>query len=359
MHPLPPQHEMYAALLARDETYDGLFFVGVRTTGIFCRPVCMARKPKPENVEYFVGVDAAESAGYRACKRCDPLSAPGAHPEWVARLLALLEASPDRRLHDADLAALGVQPARARRYFRARFGMTFQAWQRARRLGVALDHVNRGAQVGDVAFGAGFESESGFRDAFARIFGEPPGRARGTSPIVATVLASPIGPLIAAATSKGVCLLEFADRKALKTQAASLQRWFRSPVVPGTNEHLDRLKRELDEYFRGQRTRFEVALAIEGTPFQRAVWTELAAIPFGETRSYEAIAIAAGVPNAQRAVGLANGKNRLSILLPCHRVIQKSGELRGYGGGLWRKRWLLEHECEVARRESSTNLPAS
>ena len=354
---LPPASEMYAALLARDASFDGIFFVGVRTTGIFCRPICPARKPRRENVEFFATTGEAERAGFRACLRCRPLEPAGGHPGWVAELLGEVARRPDERISDVDLAALGVEPMRARRYFRNHFGMTFHAWQRARRLGLALGKLRAGEGVDGVGYDVGFDSSSGFREAFERIFGAPPGRARGDRFIVSSLLTSPLGPIVAGATPEGVCLVEFADRRALKGQAAALTRATGLAVVPGSNPHLERLAVELGEYFRGERERFEVPLERPGTEFQRAVWDALLDIPYGQTRSYEDVALALGRRGAQRAVGRANGQNRISILVPCHRVVQKDGGLRGYGGGLWRKRWLLERERAGVRAPRPARLP--
>lgn len=379
--------EWYAALARRDAAYDGVFFVGVRTTGVFCRPSCTAKKPRRENVEFFESAAAALAGGYRACLRCRPLEPAGSPPAWV-RVLAeevdrvcapLADGRLDRngvvdrsgridrngRIDDKALRARGLEPATVRRQFLRTFGVTFQAYQRARRLGVALERVKNGGDLLGVAFDAGFESDSGFRSAFKRLFGGPPGRVRaaarddGTSdahgaargptpesvdPIVATLIHTPIGAFVAAANAAGVCLFDFADRPAILSQTKSLRRWFAGPVIPGRSAHLEALRQQLDEYFAGRRREFSLPLATAGTPFQLAVWRRLREIPYGETRSYEQIAQEIGRAGAQRAVGKANGDNRLAILIPCHRVVQKDGQLRGYGGGLWRKRWLLEHE---------------
>ncbi len=165
-----------------------------------------------------------------------------------------------------------------------------------------------------------------------------------SSTLVVTQLDSPIGPLFAVASRDGVCLLEFADRPAIATQAASVRKLFQREIVPGSNRHLDRLARELERYFRGRLTRFTVPLAIAGTPFQRKVWAALLSIPCGTTRTYGQIARELGCARSPRAVGRANGLNRLAILIPCHRLVQSDGSLCGYGGGLWRKRALLELE---------------
>lgn len=336
--------ELHRAVDQRDASYEGLFIVGVKTTRIFCRPTCPSKQAKRENREFFATVTDAGAAGYRPCLRCKPLERAGQHPAWVLRIMDVLDAEPGKRLTDATLRTMGIMAATARRYFAGRFGMTLHAYARARRLGLALDRLQQGKPVTPTGFDTGFESDSGFRDAFKRLFGVNPGAARDTAPIVATLIPSPLGPLLAAATEDGLCMLEYADRDKLPKQAADLSRFYGRPVVPGRNEHIDQIDRELTEYFAGDRKGFEVPLDLKGTEFQEKVWQELLNIPFGQTISYEELAIRIGKPTAQRAVGLANGRNRVPIVVPCHRVIQKNGQLRGYGGGLWRKQFLLDLE---------------
>ncbi|MEO8452984.1 MAG: methylated-DNA--[protein]-cysteine S-methyltransferase, partial [Gemmatimonadota bacterium] len=163
-------------------------------------------------------------------------------------------------------------------------------------------------------------------------------------PIHIDVADSQVGPLVSAATSDGLCLLEFGEPARIGPQLAGLTRWFGARFVFGRNDHLDRTERELDEYFGGARRRFDVPLVIRGTPFQETVWRKLLEIGYGETTSYSALADAIGSRNGQRAVGLANGQNRMAIIVPCHRVVERSGRLCGYGGGLWRKKLLLDLE---------------
>jgi AraC family transcriptional regulator of adaptative response/methylated-DNA-[protein]-cysteine methyltransferase len=340
---LPAIEEMEAAYQRRDASYDGVFYLGVRTTGIFCRPSCPARKPLPRNVEYFASVKDALFAGYRPCKRCRPLEVPGAHPGWVAGLIARLEQDPERRLRDRDLRTIGVEPERARRYFRQRYGMTFHAFARGYRLRRAFQQLRQGASLDEVAMSHGFESHSGFRDAFGRLVGRAPGRSRGLDMVTVSWLDSPLGPLVAGATDRGLCLLEFSDRRMLETQFESLRQRL-GPVLPGSHVLLDQLRSELAEYFAGSRREFTVPLVYPGTPFQVKVWEALRGIPYGETYSYEKLAWSVGTPGAQRAVGHANGQNRLAIVIPCHRVVNKDGKLGGYGGGVWRKQLLLDLE---------------
>jgi AraC family transcriptional regulator, regulatory protein of adaptative response / methylated-DNA-[protein]-cysteine methyltransferase len=350
MKSMPDHAEMEKAFRSRDGSYDGLFYVGVRTTGIFCRPVCPARKPLPENVEFFPTPKEALFAGYRPCKRCEPLKVGGELPAWAAGLLDRIEGDPSIRIKEADLRKAGIEPAKARRFFLSKFGMTFQAYCRARRLGRAFDEIRSGKRLDDVILGHGYESHSGFRDAFLNRFGKPPGKMRGEDFIRIAWMETPLGPMVAGASARKVFFLEFTDRMMLEAQFDALSRRFRLPIVPGENEVIGKLRSELDRYFSGRLKRFSVPLEYPGTEFQTRVWKALLGIPHGETRSYEDVARAIGSPAAVRAVGHANGLNRIAILIPCHRVVNKSGELGGYGGGLWRKKRLLALEQGEAFR---------
>jgi AraC family transcriptional regulator of adaptative response/methylated-DNA-[protein]-cysteine methyltransferase len=335
---------MERAIQERDASYDGIFFIAVKTTGIFCRPSCRARTHLPRNRQYFATAQEALQAGFRPCKRCRPLDADGRPPDWVRLLLADVERQPSARLTDADLRRRGIDPARARRFFRMHYGMTFQAFCRGRRMTTALEQLRQGSDLDNVALGNGYESPSGFREAFLKTFGQPPGHCRQADCALMDVLESPVGPLLVAARDDGVCMLEFTDRRTLDRQLAAARRRFGDRVVPGRHRYLDQLRAELAEYFMGARIEFEVPLVYAGTPFQKKVWDGLREIPYGKTMSYEALAEAVGAPGAQRAVGHANGQNRIAIVIPCHRVVNKSGRLGGYGGGLWRKEFLLDLE---------------
>jgi AraC family transcriptional regulator of adaptative response/methylated-DNA-[protein]-cysteine methyltransferase len=344
---LPTTRAMYQALAARDAGYDGVFFAAVRTTGIFCRPTCTAKKPKPDNVEFFASTHDALLAGYRPCKRCHPLEPNGKVPSWLRPLMVEVERNPARRWKDADLRQMSLDPSRVRRWFRHNHGMTFHAYQRARRLGLALGQLRHGDTLSNTAYEHGYESLSGFRDAFERFFGELPGRTRDSVLVKMTRILTPLGPMVAGATSEGICLLEFADRPMLETQIKRLRKTLDCVFAPGSNEHIDQLDAQLERYFAGTLAEFTVPLIVPGTDFQRAAWDYLRGIPYGETRTYRDEARAIGSPGAQRAIGRANGDNRVAIVIPCHRVVGADGQLSGYGGGLWRKRCLLDHERQT------------
>lgn len=333
---------MQRALSSRDASFDGVFFVAVKTTRVFCRPSCPARKPLARNVVYFVTAADALFAGFRACKRCRPLQT-ASLPDWAERLRTAVDRHPHRRYNAAELRKHGIDPARTRRLFLKHFNLTFHAYVRARRLSDALAQIRQGTSIDDVAIGSGYRSHSGFRSAFSKTFGTPPGRSRETVCILTRYYDSPLGPIVLAATDAGLCLAEFADRRMLEAQFRTLRRRFNATILPGSNRHLEQAARELAEYFAGERRQFTVSLDRPGSAFQMRVWDAVAAIPYGQTRSYEQIAQTIG-SKGPRAVGHANGLNRLAIFIPCHRVITKQGTLGGYGGGLWRKQRLLDLE---------------
>ena len=351
---MPSVPAMRRAFAAKDPAFDGLFVVAVRTTGIFCRPTCRAKPPRPQNVEFYPTPDAAARQGYRACKLCRPTDAAGATPPLVDRLVRLVDdRAPDRVTSD-DLSAEGIDPSTARRQFARHMGVTFAAYQRARRLAAAADLVRTGgAGAIEAQVEAGFESGSGFRAAVRRAFGTAAADLASAVVLASARLPTPIGPMLAVAGDAGVAVCDFEDR-AGTTEAIERARARRghpgrpAAVVPGDHPLLARLAAELAEYFAGRRQSFGVPLAVGGTPFQQRAWAYLRQIPFGQTRAYGQQAAAINSPLAIRAVGRANGSNFCSILIPCHRVVAADGALTGYGGGMARKRWLLDHERRVA-----------
>jgi AraC family transcriptional regulator of adaptative response/methylated-DNA-[protein]-cysteine methyltransferase len=342
--PLMTADAMYDAITRRDATYDGIFFTAVRTTGIFCRPGCPARSPARHNVEFYRTARDAMFAGYRACKRCRPLEVAGTTPGWLQPLLREIEQEEGRRWRDAELRARGLEPARVRRWFKHHHGMTFHAYLRARRVGRALATLREGESVAHAAYDNGFESLSAFYDAFRSLLETTPARAANVQRLHFTRILTPLGPMLAAASDDALCLLEFTDRRMLETQLQRLGRRNAGAPVPGANDVLQQTERELNAYFAGSSREFTVPLAPAGTEFQHRVWDILRTIPYGTTRSYGAQATLIGAPTATRAVARANGDNPIAIIIPCHRVVGADGKLTGYGGGLWRKQWLLDHE---------------
>jgi AraC family transcriptional regulator of adaptative response/methylated-DNA-[protein]-cysteine methyltransferase len=254
------------------------------------------------------------------------------------------DAEPERRWTDQDLRARDLSPERVRRWFQVHHGMTFHAYGRARRLGLALGQIKQGSGVSQAAFSTGYDSLSGFNSAFKRHMGGAPTGLANTRIVTVTRITTPLGPMVAGAVDDTLCLLEFADRRMIETQITRLQKRLECVFVPGADALFDALTSELNAYFGGGLTEFSIPLLTPGTEFQRRVWGRLCAIPCGATRSYGEVAAEIGRPTAVRAVARANGDNRIAILIPCHRVVGSDGKLTGYGGGLWRKQRLLEIE---------------
>ena len=340
----PPYQEMLAAFAGRDSSYDGAFVAAVRTTGIFCRASCPARRPRPDNVEFFESADAALAAGYRPCLRCRPLEANGTAPPWLGPLLAELERNPRRRWTDADLAARGFRPEAVRRWFRRRFGTTFHEYARTRRLSAAVGTLQQGAAVTDAAFDHGYESLSGFNDAIRNLIGTSPGTAGDARLLAVAPIETPLGVMLLGASAGKLCLAEFSDPDRLEAQLRRTCRRMQATLVPGRPAPIADAESQLREYFAGRGRRFDLPLLPAGTDMQRQVWETLLRIPYGETWSYGQVAAAIGRPRAARPVGQAVGANPIGIIVPCHRVIGAGGALTGFGGGLWRKRRLLALE---------------
>lgn len=347
------KEEYYKALIEKNREYEGLFFVGVKTTGVFCRPTCPARKPKFENCEFFETAQEALLASYRPCQRCRPLSFPQQASDLVQKLVEAVEANPEKRWKDKDFKEMSVDISTARRHFKKRFGMTFVAYARARRMGLAMKQIRSGETVIEAQLSAGYESGSGFRDAFSRIMGAAPTRLEDQKILKAHWFDTPLGPMIAIADEEALYLLEFVDRRGLEREVERLRKKTKRAIIPGCTRPIQSIEKELGRYFEGKLTEFKTPLCLLGSLFQNSVWEELQKIPFGETCSYSHIAKAIGKPAACRAVAQANGSNCIAIVIPCHRVINTNGELGGYGGGKKRKEWLINHEISQNARNSN------
>lgn len=338
---------LFAALIARDPAYEGFAYVGVTTTGVFCRLTCPARKPKRANVVFFSCKDAAQNAGFRPCLRCRPLDAKRPVSGALETLRDKVRSEPERRWSADDLRALGFDPSTVRRAFQREYGVTFAQYARSQRLGMAVSTLRKGGSVMDAQLDAAYESASGFREAIGKLIGDAPARTTGRQILVAQWLDTPIGAMLAVADETGVHLLEFSERKALPAEIARLKERV-GPICFGHNDVIEALAREIAQYFAGERISFDVPVVQRGTPFEASVWSALRQIPLGDTRSYGEIARSMNRPEAARAVARANGANQVAIIVPCHRVIGADGSLTGYGGKLWRKKWLLEHERRIA-----------
>jgi len=335
----------YKAFLERDSSFEGVFIVAVKTTGIFCRPTCPS-KPKLENIEFYPSVSEAMLNGYRPCKICKPLEKLGDPPSGIKQLLKYMEENPMIKIKDSDLEELGLEPNQVRRWFLKNYKQTFHTYQRMYRANNAFQRFQSDQNVTDVAYDSGYDSLSGFNSMFKNIIGTSPLKSKNKRIINITHIETDLGLMIAGATDNGICMFEFADYKLIELEFKQLASIFKAPLVQGDNPHFGTLRVQLEEYFKGERCNFDIPLDLAGTEFQKQVWLSLLKIPYGSTTTYAKQAELLGKPSAVRAVANANGKNKISIILPCHRVIGADGTLTGYGGGIWRKKKLLEFEQE-------------
>jgi len=354
MRDLPDHDHLYAALLARDPAYEGVALVGVTSTGIYCRLTCPARKPLARNCQWFDSAAAARQAGFRPCLRCKPQGAQAdAHPV-IRDLMDALADDPDHRWSENGIAARGHDPSTVRRLFRHHFGQSFLQMARAARLRQGITRLNKGGRMIDAQMDSGFDSASGFRRAFAQLFGHPPHQMTSDADLRADWIQTPLGGMIVIADSAALHLLEFVDRKALPAGLRKLSLLAGGRIGLGRTPVTDLTEAALTAFFAGENGQLDIPVRLAGTAFQQRVWQELRNIPAGQTRSYRQLATAIGQPNAVRAVAGANGANRLALVVPCHRVIGSDGTLTGYAGGLWRKEKLIA--LEGGYRDFTGNL---
>jgi len=342
----------YQALIERDQSFVGIFFVGVKTTSVFCIATCRARKPKLENVEFYTAFAEALQHGYRPCKICKPTENTNEAPKQVESAISLVKEHPKEKITDQVLREHQISPEIVRRWFKKNYGMTFHTYQRMQRVNTAFEELQKGKKTTATAFDTGYESLSGFGYTYKKLIGQSPQNSLRENLILISRLTTPIGPMFICATKEGVCLLEFVERRMLETEFRDLQKLLNAQIITGENEHIIQAKKEVNEYFKGERKHFDVKLNTPGTVFQNTVWDYLKEIPFGETITYKGQAENIKNPKAIRAVASANGNNRIAIIIPCHRVIGSNGQLTGYAGGIERKRWLLEHEGAISNQSS-------
>lgn len=327
--------------LAKDRRFDGCFVTGVLSTGIYCRPSCPARPPKRENVRFFARPEDAEAAGLRACLRCRP-EAQTRDEAAVVEALGLLQAAEEAVSLESLAAATGYSPTHFQKVFKRAVGLSPAAYQRALRLERAADALSGGDSVTDAIYEAGYSAPSRFYAASARLGMAPSAWAAGGRGVTIrwAVVATSLGPMLVAATDKGICRLSFNEgREALAA------RFPNADLVEGGDDFAALLQ-QVAGAVEAPGVDHTIPLDVQGTAFQQAVWEELRRIPAGETRSYAQIAAAVGKPGAVRAAGSANGANNVAVLIPCHRVIRSDGSLGGYAYGLEIKQRLLDKERE-------------
>jgi AraC family transcriptional regulator of adaptative response/methylated-DNA-[protein]-cysteine methyltransferase len=336
--------EKYDAMFRKDPSFEGLFVTAVKTTGVFCRPVCPARKPKPENVEFYESAQEAIHQGFRPCLVCKPMEQANKTPYHIQLLIDEISANVELRLKDADLRRRKIEPIQVRRWFQKNHNMSFQAFQRMLRINAAFTKIGNGQTVTVSAFDTGYQSLSGFNGSFRSLVGKAPTASKDKTIINITRFTTPLGPMFACATKQGICLLEFTNRRMLETEFEELKKRLNAVILPGENRFLSQVEKEILEYFNRTRKVFAVPLHTPGTDFQNEVWKKLQQVQYGKTISYKQLAIRMECPTAVRAVASANGRNRIAIIIPCHRIIGENGDLTGYGGGLPRKKWMIDFE---------------
>ena len=330
--------EKWSALITHDAACDGRFYYAVKTTGIYCRPSCASKLPNPENVQYFDTAAQAEQAGFRPCKRCRP-DLRGYQPvrELADKMRQIIDGSFLDKAHVfEELKKLGVTPKRAIQVYKEYFGTTPGEYLDNLRMQEAVRQLREtDIPVMEVAFALGFESITAFYTFFGKYQGVTPAAFRKS-----VGRPSDPGASFAYPTAMGTIWIT-ADKEAVTGIR------FGGPDASGTgagNALTGMAAEQLKEYFAGKRTSFTIPLRPSGSDFQRLVWSALADIPYGQTRSYKQVAGMIGRPSASRAVGMANNKNPILIMLPCHRVVGSDGSLTGYAAGLSVKQKLLELE---------------
>ena len=331
----------WRAVLRRDRSFDGRFVTGVLTTGIYCRPSCAARHPDRGNVRFFADGTGARAAGLRACKRCRPDEVGRDEAAVLAAIDEIKASEGNPQL--AELAqAVGYSPSHFQRVFTRATGLSPAAYARALREERAREALSNGGSVTEAIYDAGFEAPSRFYDSMGGKLGMAPSAwVRGGEGVTINwaVVETTLGPMLVAASDKGVCRLSFNEGR-----EELAQRFPRAVLAEGGAEFEALLQRVVDAVERPG-TGGDIPLDVQGTAFQQRVWQELRKIPPGETRSYSELAAAAGEPSAVRAAGSANGANNVAVLIPCHRVIRSDGTLGGYAYGLDIKRELLAREA--------------
>ncbi len=341
--------ERWQAVLRRDATNDGQFYLSVASTGIYCRPGCPARTPKRENVAFHATREQAERAGFRPCKRCKP-DRPSLAEEHAARVTEacrLIETAEDEpRL--ADLAAqAGLSPHHFHRVFKAIAGVTPKAYALAHRHARVRTELGKDKTVTEAIHGAGYNSAGRFYASAPDVLGMTPTKFRKGGvgeDINFAVGTTSLGKVLVAATEKGVCAILFGDSsEALEDE---LRAYFPKARVIAGDKDFDHVVSIVIAFVEEPRRGLDLPLDIRGTAFQHRVWQALRDIPAGKTATYAEIAAKIGAPKAVRAVGSACGANPIAVAVPCHRVIGSSGALTGYRGGLPRKRILLDREAK-------------
>jgi AraC family transcriptional regulator, regulatory protein of adaptative response / methylated-DNA-[protein]-cysteine methyltransferase len=333
------------AVKANDARFDGAFFLGVRTTGIYCRPSCRARLPKRENVDFYASAAAAEKDGFRACKRCRPNAAKSIDPqlEKILRVCELIDG--DSLRLDELAAAVGLSSYHLQRAFKDVVGLSPKKYAEAKRMERFKEGLRGGSDVTAAMYDAGFGSSSRLYEKASENLGMTPAaykKGGAGMKISYTVADCELGKLLVARTNRGICSVTFGDDRA--SLRAGLVKEFPNAEIAEDAENLRTAVEAILKYLAGKSRRLILPLDLQATAFQMQVWDFLRKIPYGETRSYAEVAEALGDRKKVRAVARACANNRVAVVIPCHRVVASDGALSGYRWGVERKRRLLEKE---------------
>lgn len=337
----------WKAIVENDARFNGAFFYGVNSTGIYCRPSCSSRLPKRENVSFFDSLQTAESKGFRACLRCRPKDAGAAHPQTETVLRAARFLDEDEQLSLADLSArLDLSAAHLQKIFKEIIGVSPKKYAQNRRIEKFKDEIKKGSAVTDAMYEAGFGSSSRLYENVSEKLGMTPktyAKKGQNMKISYTIADSEIGKMLVARTAKGVCAVMFGDNE------SALMTEFRGEYANAEiSENKDDLKDTVAAVLAnlaGKNKTLDLPLDVQATAFQMRVWELLRKIPYGETATYTDIAERLGTPQSVRAVASACAANRAALVVPCHRVVGKNGKLSGYRWGIERKKKILEREA--------------
>lgn len=338
----------YKSLVEKSTAFEGIFFYAVDSTGTFCRPTCPSRKPKIENCKFFKTIEDACKAGYRPCLRCNPTLLPNGITRLVQTILTIVEEYPDKHWQKEDFSKLGVNSVTVRRQFKKRFGITFIEYRRMCRLELALNLIKSGKSVIDAQVSLGYESNSGFRDAFYRLFGAAPSKLENITILKASLIDTPLGPMKAIADEKNLYFLDFIDRKDLDSKVEEIKRMTQAIIFPGITPPIYRIEKELSEYFNGRLKAFTTPLWLGGSTLQQSVCREIKTIPLGETRTHTDII--QSTSRHPQAITKASKANCFALVIPFHRVLNSKG-INDFGNSNFtRNQWLLNHEQVICRR---------
>ena len=328
-------NDYYQALLERNANYIDVFYVGVKTTLVFCISTCSAKKPKKENVDFFSSFKETLQYGYVPCKICNPIENTNKIPDQVQRAIQIVKENLKEKTTDHKLLQNNINPKAVRVWFKKHRHLTFHTFQRMWRINNAYKELEKSKKIIDAALG--------FNYTYKYLTEKKSSTNARQQVIFISRIHTPLGPMFVCATEEGVCLLEFTDRRMLETEFKDIQKRLGAKILVGKNKYIKQINKELDEYFLGKRKHFDVLLNMLGTEFQKLAWKSLQKIPYGSTTTYQKQAEKISKGDIKPTVS-ANGYNKISIIIPCHRVISENKELQGYGGGIERKKWLIEFE---------------